>query len=140
MIGHVDPSSEAFATFRAHERPGPVHMLNLVRLRADAAYPDGRGGSGLQAYRSYATETAPILARIGGHIVWRGAFEQTLIGPTDEQWDHCFVVEYPSVDAFVSMIRDPEYQAAVVHRQAAVADSRLIRLAPRPTASAFAGD
>jgi len=36
----------------------------------------------------------------------------------------------PSVAAFVEMIRDPVYRDAVKHRQAAVEDSRLIRLAP----------
>ena len=36
----------------------------------------------------------------------------------------------PSVAAFVEMIRDPVYRDAVKHRQAAVEDSWLIRLAP----------
>ena len=42
MAGAVDPTTEAFAAFRADDRPGPIHMLNLVKLRAQAAYPDGR--------------------------------------------------------------------------------------------------
>ena len=37
----VDPTKETFAQFRALERPGPVHMLNLVRFREHAAYEDG---------------------------------------------------------------------------------------------------
>jgi uncharacterized protein (DUF1330 family) len=53
-----------------------------------------------------------------------------LIGPPEERWDRCFIAQYPSVAAFVAMIRDPVYREAVKHRQAAVADSRLIRLAP----------
>jgi hypothetical protein len=36
------------------------------------------------------------------------------------------------------MIRDPVYRAAVKHRQAAVADSRLIRLAPGAAGAGFA--
>jgi uncharacterized protein (DUF1330 family) len=139
MTGYIDPTKEAFAAFRTDDRPGPVHMLNLVRLRAEAAYPDGRTASGPQAYAEYGRATAPILARIGGRIVWRGSFELTLIGPEDERWDHCFIVEYPSVEAFVSMLRDPQYREAVVHRQAGVADSRLIRLAPLPGGRAFGG-
>jgi uncharacterized protein (DUF1330 family) len=67
---------------------------------------------------------------VGGSIVWRGRFELMLIGPKDERWDLSFVAEYPSVGAFVAMIRDPVYREAVKHRQAAVEDSRLIRLAP----------
>ena len=47
-MGHVDPTKEVFAQFKADDRPGPIHMLNLVRLRAEAAYPDGRKASGRQ--------------------------------------------------------------------------------------------
>ena len=53
-----------------------------------------------------------------------------LIGPEAERWDLCFIAQYPGVGAFVEMIRDPVYREAVKHRQAAVEDSRLIRLAP----------
>ena len=47
----------------------------------------------------------------------------------EERWDHCFIARYLSVAAFVEMIRDPVYREAVKHRQAAVEDSRLVRLA-----------
>jgi hypothetical protein len=60
-----------------------------------------------------------------------------LIGPQAERWDKCFIAEYPSVAAFVEMIRDPVYREAVKHRQAAVEDSRLIRLAPLPPGKGF---
>ena len=139
MTGHIDPTKEAFAAFRANDRKGPIHMLNLVRLRARAAYPDGRRASGADAYAAYGRESGPIFARLGGKIVWRGQFEQMLIGPSDERWDHCFIAEYPSVAAFVAMIRDPAYREAVKHRQAAVDDSRLIRLAPLPLGAGFGG-
>ena len=62
-----------------------------------------------------------------------------LIGPEDEKWDLCFIAEYPSAAAFVEMVKDPDYQKAVVHRQAAVVDSRLIRLAPGNPGGGFAG-
>ena len=70
-------------------------------------------------------------------IVWRGAFELMLIGPAEERWDHCFIARYPSVAAFVEMIRDPVYREAVKHRQAAVEDSRLIRLKASETGGLF---
>ncbi|WP_245605418.1 DUF1330 domain-containing protein [Roseicyclus elongatus] len=60
-----------------------------------------------------------------------------LIGPEEDLWDLAFSAEYPSVDAFVSMLRDPDYRKAVRHRQAAVADSRLIRMAPGTPGGAF---
>ena len=124
----VDPTKESFAAFRADDRPGPIDMLNLVRLRARAAYPDGRAATGAEAYAAYGRDSGPVFQRLGGEIVWRGVFELMLIGPAEERWDHCFIARYPSVAAFVEMIRDPVYREAVKHRQAAVEDSRLIRL------------
>ena len=130
MHGHIDPTKETFAAFRANDRPGPIHMLNLVRVHARALYPDDREATGLEAYEAYGRDSGPVFARLGGSIIWRGKFELTLIGPADERWDLCFIAQYPSVAAFVEMIRDPVYREAVKHRQAAVVDSRLIRLAP----------
>ena len=131
-MGHIDPTKEVFAQFRANDRPGPIHMLNLVRLRAQAAYPDGRKATGAEAYAAYGRESGPVFERLGGRIVWQGRFELMLIGPEAERWDHCFIAEYPSVAAFAEMIRDPVYREAVKHRQAAVEDSRLIRHAVLP--------
>ena len=130
MTGYVDPTKETFAAFRADHRAGPIHMLNLVRLRERAVYPDGRAATGAEAYAAYARESEPVFMRLRGAIVWRGKFELMLIGPEAERWDLCFIAAYPDVDAFVAMLRDPIYREAVKHRQAAVEDSRLIRLQP----------
>jgi len=137
MAAFVDPTKETFAAFRENDRAGAIHMLNLIRLRGRAAYPDGREATGAEAYAAYGRESAGVFARLGGRIVWRGAFELMLIGPSEENWDICFVAEYPSVAAFVEMIRDPLYREAVKHRQAAVAASRLIRLAPLAAGGSF---
>jgi uncharacterized protein (DUF1330 family) len=136
-MDYIDPTKESFAAFRANDRPGPIQMLNLVRLRARATYPDGREATGAEAYAAYGRESGPIFSRLGGIIVWRGEFEQTLIGPEQERWDHCFIAQYPGFDAFVEMLRDPIYRDAVKHRQAAVQDSRLIRLAPGKAGESF---
>jgi len=129
-MDHVDPTREQMAAFRAIERPGPIHMLNLVRLREKAAYEDGREATGEEAYRAYARESGAVFRRVGGKQFWLGKFELTVIGPPDERWDKVFIAEYPSGDAFVEMLRDPAYREAVKHRQAAVLDSRLIRIEP----------
>lgn len=138
MTNHIDPTKETFAAFRAIDRAGPVHMLNLVKLRAKAAYPDGRAATGAEAYRAYARESGPVFRRLGGRQVWIGRPELMLIGPQDaEQWDIAFIAEYPSGAAFVEMLRDPVYREAVKHRQAAVEDSRLLRLAPAAAGAEF---
>ncbi|WP_239113285.1 DUF1330 domain-containing protein [Shimia biformata] len=129
---------ETFDAFRANDRPGPIHMLNLVKLREAAEYPDGRQATGAEAYAAYGQESAPVFKRLGGRIVWRGKMELMVIGPkTGEEWDLCFIAEYPSVGAFADMLKDPDYRAAMVHRQAAVAESRLVRMAPVDTGGNF---
>jgi uncharacterized protein (DUF1330 family) len=137
MAGHIDPTKEIFAAFRDNNREGPIQMLNLVQLRAEANYADGRKASGVEAYAAYGRESGPVFARLGGKIIWQGKFELMLIGPQSERWDHCFIAEYPGVSAFVEMIRDPVYREAVKHRQAAVQDSRLIRCAPAKAGKGF---
>jgi uncharacterized protein (DUF1330 family) len=137
MDGHVDPTQLSFARFKELPRDESIHMLNLVRLRAEAAYPDGRKASGREAYEAYARESGPIFARLGGRQVWIGRPELTLIGPDAERWDLAFIAQYPSGQAFIDMLRDPTYREAVKHRQAAVADSRLIRMRPAAPGALF---
>ena len=137
MTGYIDPSKERYQLFRELPRTGPIHMLNLVRFRPQAAYPDGRAATGHEAYAAYGRDSGPVFTRLGGKIIWRGDFRFMLIGPADEHWDEVFIAQYPSADAFIEMLRDPVYREAVKHRQAAVADSRLIRLSPAETGAHF---
>lgn len=142
MSSHVDPTRAQFDAFKARDRNDPIEMLNLVRFRDRAAYPAGHaladaGLSGAAAYENYGAETAPVLARLGGAILWRGAFQGVMIGPEDEHWDEVFIARYPSAHAFLAMVTDPVYREAVVHRQAAVATSRLIRCGPAEPGARF---
>ena len=137
MSHHVDPGREQFDAFKALPRDTPILMLNLVRLREQAAYPDGRGATGAEAYAAYGRESRPIFERVGGRIVWRGRPEQMLIGPLDEHWDVAFIARYPSAAAFLEMVTDADYRVAVMHRQAAVDDSRLIRVGELPASEGF---
>lgn len=132
MTGFVDPDRAQFDAFKDLDRNTPLNMLNLVRFNDLANYPGDHelardGLTGAEAYANYGKNTAPILAAVGGSIVWRGKFEATLIGPQEEAWDAMFIAQYPTAHAFFKMISDPAYQKQVVHRQAAVKTSRLIR-------------
>lgn len=140
---YVDPTRALFDRFKSLPRDEPIEMLNLIRYRDVAAYPEGhaqagKGLTGAAAYALYGTETAPIFARVGGAVVYAATPACVLTGPDDEQWDRMFVARYPSAAAFFEMLKDPAYQLAVVHRQAAVLTSRLIRMAPRPAGGHFA--
>ena len=143
MTHYNGPDSAQFEAFKNLDRDAPLNMLNLVALNDLANYPGDHdlardGLTGLAAYATYSAATAPILARVGGSIIWRGKFDLTFIGPSDENWDTMFIVAYPNAHAFLAMVTDPEYQKAVVHRQAAVKTSRLIRTQPLEIADRFA--
>jgi len=114
-------------------------MLNMIRLRDQASYEDGRIATGADAYRSYGEYSGPIFRSVGGTIFWRGTPESVLIGPQDEHWDLVFIAQYPTAGAFLEMVTNPEYQAIVYHRQAAVEDSRLIRLGEAAETTGFSG-
>ena len=142
MSGSIDPTRPQFDAFKALPRDTPIQMLNLIRLKAFADYPEGhpdhgKGMTGLDAYRKYGRTSAAIFAKLGGKQVWAGKPECVLTGPAEEHWDLAFIAEYPNAGAFLAMVTDPEYREHVKHRQAAVEDSRLIRLFPLKPGEGF---
>lgn len=142
MTRYIDPDRAQFEAFKALDRDAPLNMLNLVQLNDLANYPGDHilardGLTGAEAYATYGKHTAPLLAGVGGSIVWRGSFDMTFIGPAEETWDACFIAAYPNAHAFLEMIMSADYQNAVVHRQAAVKTSRLIRTSPLPGQDSF---
>ncbi|MEO0436097.1 MAG: DUF1330 domain-containing protein [Pseudomonadota bacterium] len=138
-MNHINPSREQFDAFKALPRNEPVMMLNLVRLKEIAVYEDGETCTGEEAYRRYGEHSGPIFRELGGEIVWRGSQQCMLTGPTDKDWEIAFVARYPTAGAFLAMVTNPDYQAIVHHRTAAVEDSRLIRFAPKDLGAGFAG-
>ena len=141
-MASIDPTREQFDVFEALPRDTPIQMLNLIRLKPLADYPEGhshhgKGLTGLDAYREYGRATASLFARLGGRQVWAGRPEGVVTGPLDERWDLAFIAEYPNAGAFLAMVTNPDYRGFVLHRTAAVEDSRLIRLAPMQPGEGF---
>ena len=105
----------------------PIIMINLLKFREKAKYPDGSlSCSGREAYQAYTKIASKTLAVIGGEMFWRGQVFGCLIAPEGEAWDEAMLVKYPSIEAFKKMLAMPEYQQGAVHRTAALEDSRLI--------------
>jgi len=111
---------------------GPIRMMNLLRFRDVAAYDDGADpngpgqSSGAEAYGRYGEVAMAEVAAVGGRQFEAGQAHMTVIGPEDEMWDLMAIIEYPSVEAFLEMIAKPSYQAAVHHRTAGLADTRIV--------------
>ena len=89
---------------------GPVVMVNMLNLRDRAAY------------KRYSELTMPLIKARGGTVLWAGNGEAVAFGDAAaDRWDYVVLVRYPSRAAFLDMMRSPEYAAANVHRELAVA-------------------
>ncbi|MFA7586103.1 MAG: DUF1330 domain-containing protein [Novosphingobium sp.] len=112
-----------------------MHLLNMIRFRDQALYPAGHpladaGWSGRQAFDEYFRVVLPMIEGLGGGLVWNASYECMLTGPALPEWDKVFVMGFPDAAAFMALVTDAAYKAEVIiHRTAAVRDSRLIRYA-----------
>lgn len=142
-MASIDPTREQFGRMMKLEIAGPIHMLNMLRFRDKAEYEAGHplehaGLTGAEAYSHYGEDSAPIFSRVGGVIRSAWNAQTILIGPEGELWHRVFVAEYPNVAAFGEMVKDADYQVAVKHRQAAIADSRLVCMSAVEAGANFA--
>ena len=130
----INPSREQFEAFKNRDRSEPIYMLNQIRFRKIAEYPKShenhrRNMSGKEAYKLYGASTSALLEKVGAKQFFVGSKPLVVTGPKELFWDAVFIVFYPSTNAFLQFIKDPFYaNSCVVHRTAAVSDSRLIRL------------
>lgn len=134
-MSSLNPSPQQLERFAAQMPAGePILMLNLLRFNREAAYPLGSGQapcSGEEAYARYSRTALYKVRAAGGDVQLMAEAQVALIAPEQERWDEMLLVRYPSPEAFLAMLADPEYRAATIHRTAALADSRLIGCSPR---------
>ena len=134
MSGFIDPSRENWLRFKGLPRDRPIHMLNLLKFRDLAQYPEGhpnhgKGLTGREAYAIYEKRFQELVADDGAAMVWHAPLECMVTGPEGE-WDAGFVMGYPHAGVFMAMVKNEAYvRDALPHRTAALADSRLIRFA-----------
>ena len=107
MAGPKEINAELIASL---PDAGPVVMVNLLRLRDRAAY------------KRYSELAMPLIKARGGTVLWAGDGEAVAFGDAEaDRWDYVVLVRYPSRAAFLDMMGSPEYAAANVHREQAVA-------------------
>jgi uncharacterized protein (DUF1330 family) len=113
----------------ADDSGGPVVMVNLLRFRAKAVYPDGRPSdlTGRQAYNLYAAPMQNVIEQGGGKVLFGGDIASLVIGDVEDLWDTCVLVEYPSAAAFAAIVTSPEVAEIGVHRAAGLEGQLLIR-------------
>jgi uncharacterized protein (DUF1330 family) len=125
----ITPTQSQLQALVSAPQDEPVFMLNLLRFKEQADGIDA-GVSGLEAYERYGRATGPFLEAVGGRVLQAVETRQTVIGPEAPEWDMVLLVEYPSRAKFLEMATNPEYLKIHEHREAALADSRLIACGP----------
>ncbi len=127
------PTRERIVELMGDTSAEPIVMLNLLRFRAKAEYPDGRKNelTGRQAYNIYGEAMRKVVEREGGRFIFAADIKSLVIGVVDELWDIAALVEYPSSSAFARIASSPEVAEIGVHRAAGLQGQLLIRVAQR---------
>jgi|SRR5271166_1513255 len=85
------PTTQQIEALRNDPSPSPVVMLNLLKFRTRAQYPDGRKTdlTGAQAYGLYAEAMRKIVEREGGKFLFAGDVKYLPVGqskPPGTSW------------------------------------------------------
>jgi uncharacterized protein (DUF1330 family) len=126
----VDPTPEDIRRLLAEDDGGPLVMLNLLRFA---------GEEGRASYERYAAAAAPALTKAGATVLYAGDCSTKLVAPEGHVWDALLVVRYPTRQAFLEMIKDPEYQAITHLRSEGLHAAVLEATRPWPQAAGAAG-
>ena len=118
MPNPIDNRPVNLKAFESLAADAPVVMVNLLKFNQWA---------GRERYLEYTHAVTPHLKRVGGEVRYAGIGPVNVIGDGERPWwDAILIVEYPSPQAFVDMVRDPGYQGIHEHRAAALEQGDLI--------------
>ena len=118
----VDPRGTDLKRYLGEDPGGPVVMLNLLR------FAEG----GRELYDQYARAlVTTFLPRYGGEVLYAGDGSTALVAESGQEWDMVALVRYPSREAFLAMVSDPEYQTVTELRTRALSEAVLQATTPR---------
>ena len=116
----VMPNETQLKEFNEQEEDKPIFMVNLLKFKKLAEYPDKRETNltGQEAYAIYGKEVVEHLAKVGGKPIFGGNVERLMLGEVEDLWDQVAIAMYPSRKAMLEMISDPDYIESAQHRVA----------------------
>ena len=121
VINEINSDNKARDEFFAKLDPNaPLCMVNLIRFKDKAEYPDGRDTdlTGAEAYNIDGQAGMQMIMDLGGTHVHGGMITGLMLGQVEELWDVVGIVEYPSPAAFRAMLDSEAYQEIHIHREA----------------------
>jgi uncharacterized protein (DUF1330 family) len=123
VTNSVYPNEDQLAGFAEPGPEGPIYMVNLLKYRDRAEYPDGRETdlTGREAYAIYGKAVAELLTEFGGAAIFSATVERLMLGEVEELWDTVAIAMYPSRAAMLEMMSSPKMQDIGIHRAAGLA-------------------
>ena len=102
---------------------GPIFMVNLLKFKEKAEYPDKRETdlTGREAYAIYGKEVVEHLEKVGGKPIFGSDVTRLMLGEVEDLWDQVAIAMYPNRKAMLKMISDPDYIESAQHRVAGLA-------------------
>ena len=128
MQNVLQPTGDQVRALRDRQTGEPIAMLNLLKFKDAAAYPDGRETqlSGREAYQLYSQAFHEVMGPQGVRVLYSGEVRGLLIGQGDDLWDAMALIQYPSTQVMLDMLRNEDYQRAQAHRAAGLEGQLLI--------------
>jgi len=132
MQNVLQPTGDQVRAFRDRQTGEPIAMLNLLKFKDKAVYEDRRDTdlSGQEAYGLYGKAFKEIMGPQGVKILYSGEMRGLLIGQGDDLWDAMALIQYPSTQVMLDMLRNEDYQRAQQHRAAGLEGQLLIECGP----------
>ena len=116
----VMPNDQQMAGFLEEGKDQPIYMVNLLKFKDKATYPDKRETdlTGEEAYAIYGQEVRKHLEKVGAKPIFSGKVSRLMLGEVEDLWDVVAIAMYPNRKAMLDMISDPEYIKSAQHRVA----------------------
>lgn len=116
----VYPEADQISAMQETGPGGPIVMVNLLKFRERAKYPDGRASalSGRDAYLIYGRQVGRLVEKHGGRVLFAGDISFLALGRVEPMWDEVALALYPSRKALFEMSISPEWLEIAIHRQA----------------------
>ena len=114
------PNDQQMAGFLEEGKDLPIYMVNLLKFKDKATYPDKRETdlTGEEAYAIYGQEVRKHLEKVGAKPIFSGKVSRLMLGEVEDLWDTVAIAMYPNRKAMLDMLSDPEYIKSAQHRVA----------------------
>ena len=117
QLTQVKSTEEQMAKIKAYPKDTPLVMINIIKFKDRT---ENGNETGKEAYARYFRNAKPFIAQSNAKLIWKGVVATTVIGDSKNEPDMVFLVEYPTVDHFLKMVSDPDYQKITNDRNIAL--------------------